>query len=151
MWGKEVAEFMADFWKRIDTVVMGRKTYEAALRQMGKSDNPYPDVKSYVCSRSRTLRSFESNGVELARDAVALLRKLKRQRGKEVCVMGGGELANSLLQAGMIDEIGFSIHPVLLGSGIPLFHEMEKQIDLRLIDCRRFKNGCVLVTYQVKH
>lgn len=149
MWGKEAAEFMADFWTRIDTVLMGRKTYQAALRQMGVAQNPYPRVKSYVLSR--TLTSLDDRAVELSSDAFALVRKLKPQRGKEICVMGGGELATSLLQAGLIDEIGFNIHPVLLGSGIPLFHEMKQQIDLRLLECRPFKNGCVLATYGVKH
>jgi dihydrofolate reductase len=65
--------------------------------------------------------------------------------------MGGGVLAKSLFEADLIDEIGFNIHPVLLGSGIPLFHEMNRQIDLELIDCRAFKNGTVLVSYRMKH
>ena len=65
--------------------------------------------------------------------------------------MGGGLLAKSLFEANLIDEIGFNIHPVLLGSGIPLFYEMNHQIDLDLIDCNALKNGCVLVTYRVKH
>jgi len=65
--------------------------------------------------------------------------------------MGGGEFAKTLFEAGVIDEIGFNIHPVLLGSGIPLFHEMKRQIDLELIECKTFKNGCVLVTYRVKN
>jgi dihydrofolate reductase len=64
--------------------------------------------------------------------------------------MGGGLLAKSLFEAGLIDEIGFNIHPVLLGSGIPLFHAMNRQIDLELLECKTFKNGCVLVTYRVK-
>jgi dihydrofolate reductase len=64
--------------------------------------------------------------------------------------MGGGELAHSLLEAGLVDEIGFNIHPVLLGSGTPLFYPMKRQIDLELLDCRRFKNGCVYVMYRVK-
>ena len=65
--------------------------------------------------------------------------------------MGGGLLAKSLLEANLIDEIGFNIHPVLLGSGIPLFHEMNHQIDLELIDFKAFKNGTLLVSYRVKH
>jgi dihydrofolate reductase len=64
--------------------------------------------------------------------------------------MGGGELAKSLFEAGLIDEIGFNIHPVLLGSGIPLFHEMAHQINLELLECKTFKNGCVFVRYRVK-
>jgi dihydrofolate reductase len=65
--------------------------------------------------------------------------------------MGGGLLAKSLFEADLIDEIGFNIHPVLLGSGIPLFHEMNHQINLELIECKPFKNGCVMVSYRVKH
>jgi dihydrofolate reductase len=65
--------------------------------------------------------------------------------------MGGGDFAKSLFEADVIDEIGFNIQPVLLGSGIPLFHEMKRQIDLELLECRALKNGCVYVLYKVKH
>jgi dihydrofolate reductase len=65
--------------------------------------------------------------------------------------MGGGELARSLFEAGLIDEVGFNIHPVLLGSGIPLFHPMSRQVHLELIERRSFKNGCVYVMYRVKN
>jgi dihydrofolate reductase len=64
--------------------------------------------------------------------------------------MGGGDFARTLLEGGVIDEIGFNIQPILLGSGIPLFREMKRQIDLEVLDCRRFKNGCVYVLYRVK-
>ena len=57
----------------------------------------------------------------------------------------------SLFEAGLIDEIGFNIHPVLLGEGLPLFLEMNRQIDLELIESRQFKNGCVYVLYRVKN
>ena len=60
-------------------------------------------------------------------------------------------MARSLFEADLIDELGFNIHPVLLGSGIPLFHEMKRQINLELLECQPFKNGCVLVKYRVKH
>ena len=60
-------------------------------------------------------------------------------------------MAKMFFEAGLTDELGFNIHPVLLGSGIPLFHEMKRQIDLELLDCKTFKNGCVLVSYRVKN
>jgi dihydrofolate reductase len=63
--------------------------------------------------------------------------------------MGGGDLARSLFEADLIDEVGFNIHPVLLGDGIPAFHRMTRQINLELLSSRAFKNGCVLVTYRV--
>jgi len=87
----------------------------------------------------------------ISEDAAEFVRKLKVQEGKDICVMGGGLLAKSLFEANLIDEIGFNIHPVLLGSGIPLFHEMNHQIDLELIECKAFKNGTLMVSYRVKH
>jgi dihydrofolate reductase len=149
MWSDEVAKLMADYWKTFDTVVMGRRTYEVALR-MGSGGGAYPGMKNYVCSR--TLKEKPDSGVEIvSEDAAEFVRKLKGQEGKDICIMGGGLLAKSLFEADLIDEIGFNIHPVLLGSGIPLFHEMTRQIDLELLDSKTFKNGCVVVTYRVKH
>jgi dihydrofolate reductase len=150
MWGDEVAAFMTDYWKTIDTILMGRKTYEVALKQSKGRSNPYPDIKSYVFSR--TLTTAKDKGVEIVReDAAAFVRKLKSDEGKDICLMGGGDFAKTLFEANLIDEIGFNLHPVLLGSGIPVFHEMKNQIDLELIDCKPFKNGCVLIRYRVKH
>jgi dihydrofolate reductase len=149
MWSDEAGEIMQDYWKRIDTVVMGRKTYEAGLKLTKGKGDPYSGMKSYVFSR--TLKPGAAGGTEvIASDAVAFVRKLKRGSGKDICVMGGGELACSLLEGDVIDEIGFNIQPVMLGEGVPLFHEMKRQIDLELLDCRRFKNGCVYVLYRVK-
>ena len=147
LWGDEVAGVMADYWKTIDTVLMGRKTYEVAARS--GQEGGYPGVKNYVFSR--TLAKDAGGGVTVVReDAAEFVRRLKQQDGKDICLMGGGELARSLFEAGLIDEIGFNIHPVLLGSGIPLFHPMSRQIDLELLECRQFKNGCVYVIYRVK-
>ncbi len=147
MWGDEVAAISAEFWTTIDTVIMGRKTYEVVVRS-GQADG-YPGMKTYVFSR--TLQPKPGGNVTIvSEDAAAFVRRLKQQEGKDICVMGGGELARSLFEAGLIDEIGLNIHPVLLGKGIPLFHQMTRQIDLELTECRRFKNGCVYVRYRVK-
>jgi dihydrofolate reductase len=147
LWGEEIEAFMKEFWKKIDTVLWGRKTYEVALRSGGMAS--YPGVKNYVFSR--TLKSSAEKDFEIvSEDAAGFVRNLKQQAGEDIVVMGGGEFAKMLFEAGLIDEIGFNIHPVLLGSGIPLFHEMKRQIDLELIECKPFKNGCVLVTYRVK-
>ena len=146
LWGDEVAEVTANFWKSIDTVLMGRKTYAVAVEK-GQGEG-YPGVQTYVFSRTLT---ETPDGVTLVReDAAEFVHGLKEQSGKDICVMGGGELARSLFEAGLIDEVGFNIHPVLLGTGIPLFHPMSRQIDLELLECRTFKNGCVYVTYRVK-
>ena len=146
LWNEEVAAVMADYWKTIDTVLMGRKTYEVALRS---GHGSYPGVQTYVFSRTL---ADDPDGVTVVRDdAAGFVRGLKAQDGKDICLMGGGELARPLFEAGLIDEVGFNIHPVLLGSGIPLFHPMSRQVDLELKECRAFSNGCVYVTYRVKN
>lgn len=133
---------------------MGRKTWETSrknfteeeLEQARKSQS---GMKTYVFSR--TLEPGERDGVEYVNsDAGEFVHELKKLDGKDIMAMGGGELARSLFEAGVIDEIGFNIHPVLLGSGIPLFHEMSRQIDLELVECKPLKNGCVYVYYSVK-
>jgi dihydrofolate reductase len=144
-WTDEVAAITAKFWKTIDTVVMGRKTYEVAAKMGTRS---YPGVRNVVFSR--TMRSSPDDPVEIVSAAASqFLRRLKAGPGKGICVMGGGELAKSLFDAGLIDEIDLNIHPVLLGTGIPLFLSMAKQIDLQLLECRPLKNGCVFVRYAV--
>ena len=148
MWSDEAAEIMSRYWRTIDTVLMGRKTYEAAAR-IGQS-GAYPGVQCFVFSR--TLSALPAPGATLVReDVVDFTRRLKQQEGKDICLMGGGELARPLFEADLIDEVGFNIHPVLLGTGIPVFHAMERQIDLELLECRAFRNGCVYVQYRVKH
>jgi dihydrofolate reductase len=155
MWSDEAALIMKDYWKTIDTMLMGRKTYEVAI-SMGKSNrksksknNPFGGIKTYVFSR--TLKNGADENVEIvSENAVEFVRNLKNQKGKDICLMGGGSLAKTFFEAELIDEIGFNIHPVLLGQGIPLFYEMNRQIDLELIECRPFKNGCVSVSYRVK-
>ena len=106
-------------------------------------------MKNYVLSR--TLKESPDKNVKIIReDVVEFVRKLKTEEGKDIFIMGGGLLAKPLFEANLIDEVGANIHPILLGSGIPLFYEMSRQIDLELIECKPFKNGCVSVSYRVK-
>jgi len=156
IWSDEVTELMKEMWPRFDTIVMGRKTYDAARAMSRSADgeeqaNPYGDLKTYIFSRTLTPGPLKGGGEIVAEDAGEFVRKLKEQEGKDICIMGGGLLGRSLLEAGVIDEIGFNIHPVLLGSGVPLFHEMSRQIDLELLECRPIGHGCVYVSYAVKH
>jgi dihydrofolate reductase len=146
----EANQVMRDYLPRIDTMIMGRKTWEIAQKYAPKSKKPYGDLETYVFSR--TLEPGTRDGVTfLSDDPGEFVRELKQKEGKEICVMSGGSLAKPLFEAGVVDEIGFNIHPVLLGSGVPLFYKMNRQIDLDLIECRPFKNGCIYVLYRVKN
>ena len=146
VWDDEIAAISREFWKTIDTVLMGRKTYEVAA---ASGSGAYPGVKNYVFSR--TLKHPRSKKVEvISQDAVEFVRKLKSVPGKGICIIGGGDLARSLLQARLIDQIGVNIQPVLLGSGTPLFYEMQQQLDLELLQSQVLKNGGVYLLYRVK-
>jgi dihydrofolate reductase len=150
-WIRESDEAMAhltDYWKTIDTIVMGRKTYEVSLKH-DPNGGAYPGVTNYVFSR--TLRPGPIKGGEITdADPVEFLRELKAKPGKGIFLMGGGELARPVLEAGLADEFHLCVQPVLLGSGVPLFHPIQRQIDLELTGCKAFQNGCVLLTYRVK-
>lgn len=146
VWDDEIAAISREFWKTIDTVLMGRKTYEVAA---ASGSGAYPGVKNYVFSR--TLKQPRSKKVEvISQDAVEFVRKLKSEPGKGICIIGGGDLARSLLQARLIDQIGVNIQPVLLGSGTPLFYEMQQQLDLELLESQVLRNGGVYLLYRVK-
>jgi dihydrofolate reductase len=149
---------MADYWKDVDAILMGRKTYAfAAAQNRGTVKNTKkakrrtsrkPATRTYVFSR--TLKAIDEPGVELvAGDAVEFVRELKRRPGKCICLMSGGELAQSLLGAGLVDEIGLNIHPILLGSGIPTFRDPGHRVKLMLTECRRIEGDCILANYKV--
>jgi dihydrofolate reductase len=151
MWSDEAARMLTDYWKNVDTILIGRKTYEVSQRmQAGKKKKKSDGIKTYLFSR--TLSASPEEGVTLVSgDAVEFVRRLKAEPGRDMCLLGGGALGASLLEGGVVDEVGFNIHPVLLGSGIPALPPMTRQVDLELVKCEPFKNGCVAVTYHVKH
>src|SRR6185503_12115386 len=145
----DVGEIMTTYWKDVDTMVMGRKTWDVARAQGGGGGGPVT-VQTFVFSR--TLGHIDVPGVQLVKDDPgAFVRALKTKRGAGICVMGGGDLARSLFEADVIDEVGFNVHPVLLGSGTPAFLDAHRRIALDLTECRQLRGGCVFVTYRVKH
>jgi dihydrofolate reductase len=144
---RDVQTFMADYWATIDTMLMGRKTWEVATAMGGGGGGSMGGITTYVFSR--TLKSVGHGAHLVAEDAGEFVRQLKEQPGKGICVMGGGELAQSLLAAGVIDEVGMNTHPILLGSGVPLFRDAGRRISLELAESRVIDGGCVLSTYRV--
>ena len=142
-----VHEIMNTMWKTIDAVVMGRRTYEVAA---ANGMDGYPGIENYVFSK--TLDPADHPKVTIVRDDVAeVVRGLKEREGGDICVMGGAAIARECFRAGLIDELGLNIHPVLLGNGKPFFMDMEEPVDLELIECRELPKGCVVLRYEVKH
>jgi dihydrofolate reductase len=151
VFSKDVEAIMRKSWAHTDTVLLGRKTWEFTQAQAGAApDDPsVAAVKSYVFSR--TLKTIPDKKAELVTsDAGAFVRKLKSQPGKDILVMSGGNFAASLLKAGVVDEIGLNIHPLLLGGGPPAFLDPGDRVKLELTECRQLDGGCVFVRYAVK-
>jgi dihydrofolate reductase len=155
---EDVQQVMKDYFRDVDTILMGRKTYEVSAAQTkpaGKKGSKAAQSKELAMRTyvfSRTLKAINESNVEVVTgDAVEFVRVLKRLPGKNICLMGGGELAQSLLAADLVDLIGLNIHPILLGSGIPTFREFNRLLKLTLKECRQIEGGCILATYQVWH
>ena len=146
IWTDEVQAMMAEYWATIDTILMGRKTYVVATAS-GGGGGEMPGITSYVFSR--TLKSAPGATI-VSEDAGAFVGALKARAGKGIMLMGGGELARALFEADVIDEVGVSIHPVLLGAGTPLVPGLSQRIDLELISAAPMQGGCVSATYRVK-
>ena len=141
----EVQTIMSDIFDATDTLVFGRKTYEMG-KEMGHPMQP--GMKNYVCSSTLDPNADDAVTV-VSEDAAKFVEKLKHEDGKNICIMAGGSLGSALLQAGVIDELGLNIHPILLGSGVPLFQAMKVLPALELVSSRKIAHGCVCVNYRV--
>jgi len=138
---------MGAFFKSIDTVLMGRNTYQHALK-MGMAKSGYPGMKNYIFSR--TIPPGERDGVEFtARNLAELVAKLRKKSGKNIWLCGGGELAREAINAGIVDEIMLGVAPVLIGAGRPTFPPEFPETDVELVECKQYKGDFVGLTYRV--
>ena len=147
LWSDDVSALVEEFWKTIDTVLVGRKTWEVGVKQGMKG--AYPGMRTVLFSRTVDPATVPELEV-VAENAGDFVRALKQQDGKGICVMGGGDLARTLFEEDLIDEVGMNLHPILLGSGIPLFQPLTREISLELIEQRPLQHGCVNLLYRVK-
>lgn len=151
----DVQAITQDTFATADTVLMGRKTFVpvAASYASAARAAPAPGLpRLRTIVFSRTLTAADAPGVELVGgDAVPFVRDLKRQPGKDIVLMGGGELASALLEAGLVDRVGLNIHPILLGAGVPAFPATGHRTALTLIESRPLDGGCLLAVYEVGH
>jgi dihydrofolate reductase len=138
----------SEIFSRFDTLLIGRKTFEAMLKMEGAGGS-MPGVTSYVISK--TLKQSDHPDVKIARDAGALVADLKAQAGKDIWLFGGGDLFRSLLGAGLVDGIDTAIVPVCLGEGIPLLPSPAPRTRLKLTNRRVYeKSGIVSLEYDVQ-
>lgn len=131
---------LTEFFNGIDTIFMGRKSFEVSL----KENNPWKGVTTYVFTN--TLERSPSSDVKLIR-SIDEVRSILRQPGKDIWLFGGAELVTQFIDAGFVDEIRMSVHPILLGSGKPLFHGINGRKKLKLVDVKTYDSGLVQLKY----
>jgi dihydrofolate reductase len=135
---------MGAFYRTIDTCVMGRKTYEHAVK-FGMADG-YLGKKNYVFSR--TLKKPPSRKVTVIHEDVAAFAERQRaQDGKHIWLVGGAELIGAFLDAGAVDEFVLHVIPHMIGEGIPLISPRQRNLPLKLLTCRTFADGVVMLRY----
>jgi dihydrofolate reductase len=137
---------MAPFFATVDTAIMGRKTLDAALH-MGGGSFGGSSMATYVFSHSKP--AGERDGlVFINQSPAALIRRLRKRSGKDIWLMGGGELARAFLKADLVDGLYLGIVPVLLGEGIPLFPSGFPQRDFTLVENKTYSKGLIALRYK---
>jgi dihydrofolate reductase len=138
---------MGKFERSIDAKLLGRKTYDLSLR-LGATFTG--KTRHYVFSRQPPPASVPP-GVEFVTGGIGpFAKRLREQRGKNIWMMGGGEIIAAFLDAGAIDEFVISVVPVLIGDGIPLIAPRHLDVPLRLRSVQRFPDGLVQLHYIVE-
>ncbi len=137
---------MSGFLEAIDTIYFGRKSYEQLLELAPEA---FANKKKVVFSES--LKSKE-NGIEvISGNWESKVRNQLKLTGKNIWLFGGASLVQSFLKAKLIDEMLIAVHPIILGSGKPLFESINERIELDLIQSKAYSTGLVQLHYRVKN
>ncbi|HMH46013.1 MAG TPA: dihydrofolate reductase family protein [Pyrinomonadaceae bacterium] len=141
---------MGEFFKSIDTILLGRKTYDLAVRfqKEGKAIPSMGDIKHYAFSRKPPKKVME--GFEFVKEPIKkFTKRLRAQKGKNIWMMGGGGIIASFLDAGEIDEFIIHMIPTFIGEGIPLVAPHHRTVPLKLLSVKKFSDGVVRLHYSV--
>ncbi len=137
-----------DFISGIDTLVMGRKTYEALL---GLVDEwPYPNCKTYVVTHKTSFEITTASTSVLHEVNEEVINDLMNRSSKNIWLVGGGELITCFVNLGAIDEMIISIIPIILGKGIRLFTGIPVETNYELVNTESFETGVVNLKYKKK-
>jgi dihydrofolate reductase len=140
---------MNAFMKTIDATILGRKTYEESLRLGATYDSKSSKNRAYVFSRQAPPADAPS-GVEWVSGSIGeFVSSLREQPGKDIWLMGGGEIIASFLDEQAIDEFVVSVVPVFIGEGIPLIARRHRHTPLELLSVEKFEDGLVQLRYRV--
>ena len=136
----------SNFYKTIDTTIQGNNTYKQIVGW--GIDFPYADKKNYVFTRDQKLE--HTKYVEfVSSNHINFINQLKKESGKDIWLIGGGQLNTMFLNEKLIDEIHVFVMPIVLANGIELFEALPKQTNLKLIDTKTYTSGAVELKYKL--
>ena len=138
----------AEFYDTIDTTIMGYSTY--AQVKGWDIEWPYKDRKNYVVT-SKSDRKVDENVEFVFEKVIDFFRNLKKQDGKDIWLVGGGQLNTLFLNAGLVDDIILHVMPILLNGGIDMFAGNQEIATLSLTSTRSFDSGVIEMRYKVKN
>lgn len=153
-WGEELAELSSEFGRKAGLLVFGRVTYEG-MKAYWTSAQEEGETKVFMNAlpklvASRSLTGSDWNNTTVIEDIVGEIARRKAAPGKDIYIFGSAELTESLLAAGLVDEIMLAVAPVTIGQGTPLFKAGTEKRSFTLIAARPLKNGTVILHYGVK-
>jgi dihydrofolate reductase len=134
-----------NFLAGVDTILMGRKTYEQVLTF---GEFPYQTKQNYIFSSNPNFDA-SPHAKTVRTDLKAFVEALRQTDGKNIWLVGGAALIHPFIEQGLLDEVVLSIHPILLGSGITLFQSGTPAQRLNLVTCQSYDSGLVQMTYTV--
>ena len=138
---------LSEFERSIDTKLLGRKTYDISLQLGAKFDSK---TRYYVFSQ-RPPSTPVSAGVEFVTEAISIFAKRQREmEGKNIWMMGGGEIIAAFLDAGAIDEFIITVIPMFIGEGIPFMTNRHLDVPLDLCSVQQFPDGVVQLHYSIQ-
>jgi len=137
------------FYDSIDTIIVGKKSYDQSLTL---DEYPYKGKKVYVFTRKKVRKKNNNNEQDVEyidTNIQDFVTTLTQSIGKDIWLLGGGEIVSILLNADLVDEIILSIHPIILGTGIPLLRDIQKEVNLKLENSLSFDSGLTQLYYKV--
>jgi len=138
----------AALWAQFDTLLMGRRTYEAASKRLGEA--AFAGITTIVFSR--TMKQQDHPEVTIVSELnLDWVQALRTRSGKDIWIMGGGGLFRSFLDSGHVDTVEVAVIPVLLGGGVPLLPPPYDPAKLRLLSHKVYRSGRVSLAYDVQH
>ncbi len=135
-----------EFFKSVDTVIMGGRTYRDILNM--DVVYPYKDKTSYIVTRNKASQTSIENVQFLFDNIIETITALKEQQGKDIWLVGGGEIISMLLDNNLVDEMIITYIPQIIGEGIPLFPKMRTDSNWKLVNCQSYNNSVLSVEYQ---